>query len=574
MYRGKIAVSKDLRRVIRKNVHTMYMVAVLLLVSILVLAPPLYIVIYVLLDLQEVLEEAFNQCIIGAGYWRFLTRSVELSLRLAVTTLIVDLVIGLPLSYFLARRKIIARRFLEDLAVLPLVVPTSAYGFAILMAWSNPSGLASLLGLNRGLIPHNAVLPLLQVPTLLLLTHIALTLPYIVRPLTATIETLGETYELVSRSLGASVLTTFRKITLPIILPSLISSSVLVLTRSLGETGATIIVAGVNVTASVAIVRLVGAMKLGLASLLASLLVVSTLALVLPTESLSKRVAVGRESKPSRVEMALLKLESKLASRRSLAYTVKLILLVTLVLLTLAPIAAIVKVLVEYWERDPYTGRIEGGVLYQVFGPSGYWARILRAAANSLLVASLATLAAVYISILLFAAIRRTRMASIIRGIIRIPLIVPTSAQGLSSLLLYSKTGLNLVEPSIWLTILTHISFTTPVVFETLMATYESVDVDTLEEVARTLGATPYDSLETIALPVLKKGIVAGSVLAFLGSLGETGATMMVMGRDEMLTVLVVNMAEALAIPAALFTSTLLLLYATAALFAIRFLTR
>ncbi len=170
--------------------------------------------IYVLLDLREVVEEAFNQCIIGAGYWRFLTRSVELSLGLAVATLIADLLIGLPLSYFLARRKITARRFLEDLAVLPLVVPTSAYGFAILMAWSNPSGLASLLGLNRGPIFHNAVLPFLQVPTLLLLTHTALTLPYIVRPLTATIETLGETYELVSRSLGASVLTTFRKITL------------------------------------------------------------------------------------------------------------------------------------------------------------------------------------------------------------------------------------------------------------------------------------------------------------------------------------------------------------------------
>ncbi len=145
----------------------------------------------------------------------------------------------------------------------------------------------------------------------------------------------------------------------------------LVLTRSLGETGATIIVAGVNVTASVAIVRLVGAMKLGLASLLASLLVVSTLALVLPAESLSKRVAVGRECKPSRVEMALLRLESNLAGRRSLAYAVKSVLLVTLVLLTLTPIAAIVKVLVEYWERDPYTGRIEGGRTLPSFWPLG-----------------------------------------------------------------------------------------------------------------------------------------------------------------------------------------------------------
>jgi ABC-type sulfate transport system permease component len=91
-----------------------------------------------------------------------------------------------------------------------------------------------------------------------------------------------------------------------------------------------------------------------------------------------------------------------------------------------------------------------------------------------------------------------------------------------------------------------------------------------LEEVARTLGATPYDALETVTLPVLRRGIVAGAVLAFLGSLGETGATMMVMGRDEMLTVLIVNMAEAMAVPAALFTSALLLLYALAALLLLR----
>ncbi|MEM1508941.1 MAG: ABC transporter permease subunit [Thermofilaceae archaeon] len=574
MYREKTIILKNLHREIRKNIQKIYVISIITIVSLLVLAPPLYIVFYVLIDLQEVWGETFNQYIVGAGYWRFITRSVELSLRLAITTLIVDLLIGLPLSYFLARKKILARRFLEDVAVLPLVVPTSAYGFAILMTWSNPSGLASFLGLSEGLIPQNSTISFLQVPTLLLLTHIALTLPYIIRPLTATIETLGETYELVSRSLGASALTTFRRITLPIILPSLLSSSVLVLTRSLGETGATIIVAGVNITASVAIVRLAGAMKLGLASLLASLLIASTLALVLPTESISKKVAIRREVKPSRVEKVLLKLESNLATRKYIAYTTKSVLTIILALLTLAPIAAIVKVLIEYWERDPYTGKIEGGVLYQVFGPSGYWTRILRAAANSFLVASLATLTAVYVSILLFAAVRRSKLASITRGIIRIPLIVPTSAQGLSSLLLYGRAGLNLAEPSIWLTVLTHISFTTPVVFETLMATYETVDVDVLEDVARTLGATPYDGLETITLPVLKKGIVAGSVLAFLGSLGETGATMMVMGRDEMLTVLVVNMAEALAIPAALFTSTLLLVYAVVALFAVRFLTQ
>ncbi|MCD6357517.1 MAG: iron ABC transporter permease [Thermoproteales archaeon] len=542
----------------------------LALTALIVLAPPLYVVAYVALNWGSVWREAFHHEIVGAGYWEMILRSLWLSLRLALATVAVDLLIGVPLSYLIARRRVPGRWVLEDLTTLTLVVPTSAYGFAILIAWSNPSGLASLLGLDRGLVPQGALVPVVNVPALLLLTHVALTLPYLVRPLVAVIESMGEAYELVSRSLGAPSLTTFRRVTLPLALPSLVSSSVLAMTRSLGETGATIIVAGVSVTASVAIVRLVYEFKLGLASLLASMLVASTLLLVLPVELLSKRLGLGREVRPSRREYALVRLEKRLSGVRPLAVVVKALLVSTLLLIVLAPLAAIFKAIPEYWSCDPYTGRPEGGILYQVFGPAGYLPRLLRATLNSFLVASIATLSSIYISVLLFTIARRGRLGTALRALIRIPLIVPTSAMGLSSLLLFGEGGLGLAGPSIWLTMIVHTSFSVPIVFETLMATYESLEVDSLEEVARTLGATPYDALETVTLPVLKRGITAGAVLAFLHSLGETGATMIVMGRDVTLPVLVVNMAEALAVPAALFTSACLLAYALATLIILR----
>ncbi len=542
----------------------------LALTALIVLAPPLYVVAYVALNWGSVWREAFHHEIVGAGYWEMILRSLWLSLRLALATVAVDLLIGVPLSYLIARRRVPGRWVLEDLTTLTLVVPTSAYGFAILMAWSNPSGLASLLGLDRGLVPQGALVPIVNVPALLLLTHVALTLPYLVRPLVAVIESMGEAYELVSRSLGAPSLTTFRRVTLPLALPSLVSSSVLAMTRSLGETGATIIVAGVSVTASVAIVRLVYEFKLGLASLLASMLVASTLLLVLPVELLSKRLGLGREVRPSRREYALVRLEKRLSGVRPLAVVVKALLVSTLLLIVLAPLAAIFKAIPEYWSCDPYTGRPEGGILYQVFGPAGYLPRLLRATLNSFLVASIATLSSIYISVLLFTIARRGRLGTALRALIRIPLIVPTSAMGLSSLLLFGEGGLGLAGPSIWLTMIVHTSFSVPIVFETLMATYESLEVDSLEEVARTLGATPYDALETVTLPVLKRGITAGAVLAFLHSLGETGATMIVMGRDVTLPVLVVNMAEALAVPAALFTSACLLAYALVTLIILR----
>jgi len=554
----------------RSPLSVAYAAVVLAAIALLVLAPPLYVVVYVLTHAEAVVREAFQHYLIGSAYWQMITRALLLSLRLALATLAVDLALGLPLSYLIARRRLKASALVENLAILPLVLPTSAFGFAALMAWSSPVGISSLFGQRAALIPQDAVLPVVEVPVLLLIVHVALTLPYLVRPLVATLETLGEAYELVSRSLGAPILTTFRRVVLPLIAPSLVTGSALALTRSLGETGATLIVAGVNFPASVAIVRLVGALKMGLASLLASLLVASALSLVLPAELLSKRAALRAEVRGTRLERALVRVERKLSSSALLSRLAKATLASVLAILLLAPIAVIVKMLVEYWSCDPYTGRVEGGVLYQVFGPAGYWPRIVRAAANSFLVASLATLTAVYLSILLFAAVRRTKLLPLVRALIKIPLIVPTSATGLSALLLYGESGLNLVQPGIWLTLLVHVSFTTPVVFETLISTYESLEVDPLEEVARTLGATPYGALETVTLPVLRRGIVAGAVLAFLGSLGETGATMMVMGRDEMLTVLIVNMAEAMAVPAALFTSALLLLYALAALLLLR----
>ena len=539
-------------------------------VTLLVLAPPLYVVVYTLVNWSEVWREAFYNEIIGASYWGLLVRSLSLSLRLSLTVTAVDILIGLPVSYMIARRLIPLRGLVEDLSTLTLVVPTSAYGFALLMAWSSPTGISSLLGMDRGLVSQTQLIPLVDVPLLLLLTHVALTLPYIIRPLTAVMESLGEAYELVSRSLGASSLTTFRRITLPLTLPSLVSSAVLAFTRSLGETGATVIVAGVSMTASVTIVRLVYELKLGLASLLASLLIASALLLVVPVELLSRRLGYGRDPRPTRLERALVCVERRLASLRVLSHATRYALLLALLTIVAAPLAILVKALPEYWSCDPYTGKAEGGIVYQMFGPLGYAKLLLKAAMNSLLVASLSTLAAVYISILVFTVMRRSRYGLLLRSLMRVPLIVPTSALGLSSLLLFGEGGLGLAGPSIWLTTIVHTSFSVPIVLETLMATYESLEVDALEEVARTLGASPYDALETIILPVIKRGIVAGAILAFTHSLGETGATMIVMGRDVTVPVLVVNMAEALAIPAALFTSACLLASALLALLLLR----
>jgi len=540
-----------------------YKAAVILTVVPLAAAPAFYILFYVFSRWQTVMHQAFSDEVIGAGYWNYTVNTLGLSIRLTVSAVLIDLALGIPLSYLLARGRLPFRRFFENLALLPLVVPTSAFGFSLLVTWSSPVGVASLVGLGNRLLDQTTLVPIIQVPALLLITHVVLSLPFIIKPLVAVFESIEESYEIVSGTLGASTLTTFRYVVLPLSLPSIISSSILAFTRSLGETGATMIVAGVSVTASVAIVRLTYELKLELASLLAALLVLATLALLLPSELLLRRRRKV-DIRTTGIGKTLVAVERSLSSISPLSKVFKAVLASSLVVLVAIPIIILFKGIIEYWHADPYTGKPEGGVSYQMFGPAGYAGVLGRAFVNSLLVASLSTLFATYMSILLFTVSRRSRLAPILRNLVRIPLMIPTSVLGFSSLLLLGERGLNLMEPGIWLTIVVHTSLSVPLIYETLMATYESMNVDVLDETARTLGATPYDSLETVVLPLLKRGIASGALLAFARSLGETGATMLVMGRDMMVPILVVNMAEALAVPAAMFTSSLLIVIALA----------
>jgi len=525
-------------------------------IALIVILPSLYIAALVLVNWENIVKVVFFNPIIGNAYWIDILRYLSLSFRIAITTTIIDLLIGLPLAYFVARKEVKGRNVVEDIVTLTLVLPTSGFGFAILIAWS-------------GIISSDVVLPVIGVPVLILLAHVALTLPYVVRTLSATLKSVERAYEIVSLSLGASPITTFRKVTLPMILPSIVSSATLALTRSLGETGATMVVAGVQVTASIAIVKWVFEFKLEPAMLLSSFLIILSLMLILPAERLV-RTKRFRKISAKEIEHYLFKLERSFPKQLYLLKDVIPLLLI--VALTMYPLATLLYTVIEYWNKDPYTGKVEGGVIYYLFGPPSYFEKVLNATATSLIVALISTLVSTYISLLATFIIVKFKYGGLLRALLKVPLIIPTSSLGLSSLLFWGSLGIT--KPSVWLTILTHIAFSVPIIVETTLSTYESVNLILLEEVSRTLGASPYITLETITIPLIKRGILAGAILAFAHSLGETGATFLVMGRDVTVPVLVVNMVEALAIPAAMFTATYLIALSLILFTIIRFIMR
>jgi len=540
-----------------------------------VLLPTFYLISYVFLKWEEVQLDVFSNPIIGDENWRQILSVLFFSFRLSLSTVAFDLVFGIPLAYILARKKFRGKNLLEDFITLPLVVPTSGFGFATLITWTTVSGIGGLLGLNSGLMPLNAKVPLINVPFVLFIVHISLTLPYIVRTLKTKFQSIDITFETASRTLGASSLTTFRNILFPLSTSGVFSGAVLAFARSLGETGATLIVSGVSSTASIAIVRWTSEFKLATASFMGCLLVVIAWVSVLPVELyLNRRRRAFHLSYELSASLSdnIMKLE-RFASRY--LHRIKdFIPLIMVALTVIVPIVVVLNSVIFYWSADPYTGKVQGGVVYQLFGPSNYFGSILEATMTSIIVALTATFIAMCMAIPLSFIIKRRRFGDLIRTILKIPLIIPTSSLGLSVLLLWGSSGFNLVGSGVWLIILTHIVFSVPVIVESIIAAYEGSDIQMYEDSARTLGATAYNAIETVSIPLVKGGLLTGFILSFTRSLGETGATFIVMGSDITVPALVVNMVESLAIPAALFTSTYLIILSLGLLAIIRLLSR
>ncbi len=557
----------------RKLVPKIIVVAVLTSLGLFVLVPTFYLISFTVVRWDEVYTDVFANPLIGDTNWHQILQHLWYSLRLSFAAVFLDFLFGIPLAYFMARKQFLGKALLEDIITLSLVIPTSGFGVATLVTWTGISGLGALIG--RGVVETSAVVPVINVSFLMLVVHFALTFPYVVRTLQGKLEDMEPVFAQASRTLGASAFTTFRKIVFPLSIPALFSGGVLAFARSLGETGATMIVAGVHTTAPVAIVRWVSEFRLATASFAGFLLIiVATIAILVVDFLLQKREGLRSPafSLMPGIGRRVLQVEKKLSGKlRWLRDVVSLGAVFAVVIL---PIVVVLASVVNSWSADPFTGKIQGGVLYQLFGPPNYFSTLVDATMTSFLVAFVSTYIAACIAIATVYLIKRHSLGRVLRYLLRIPLIVPSSALGLSVLLLWGPSGLNLVLPGVWLIILTHIVFSVPVVMEPAIAAYEGSGIPMYEGVARTLGASPFDAVEMVSLPMLKRGILAGVILSFTRSLGETGATFLVMGSDITVPPLVVNMVEALATPAALFASAYLIALSLALLFIFRMVVR
>ncbi|WP_370416638.1 ABC transporter permease [Streptomyces fradiae] len=163
--------------------------------------------------------------------------ALRLSLIVSFCALGLSLLFGVPLAWLLARVPFPGKAFVRSLVLLPMVLPPTVGGVALLLAFGRRGLLGPWLEDTFGV-----TLPFHTSGAVLAATFVAM--PFLVISLEGALGGLRPRYEETAASLGASPLRVFLTVTLPMVAPGLVAGAALTWARALGEFGATITFAG------------------------------------------------------------------------------------------------------------------------------------------------------------------------------------------------------------------------------------------------------------------------------------------------------------------------------------------
>lgn len=163
--------------------------------------------------------------------------TLALTLKVAGWATAINLVLGVAVGWLLARKRFVGREFVDALLTLPLVLPPTVLGYYLLVVIGKRGWLGHWLqdsfGINLIFTWQGAVIAATLVA-----------FPLILKSARTAFESVDPQLEKAARVLGLNEWAVFFRVTMPMAWPGVLAGVLLVFARSLGEFGATLMVAG------------------------------------------------------------------------------------------------------------------------------------------------------------------------------------------------------------------------------------------------------------------------------------------------------------------------------------------
>ncbi len=455
----------------------------------------------------------------GLGYWREFANSpgdreaLTTTLFISVVSVIASVIVGVPLAFLLSRTEFPGRRILRAVATLPAALPPLVGVIAFLFLY------------GEGGIVTRAVqgaLNLQETPWRLtgvwaiIFVHAYTMYVYVFLFVSAGLERFDATLDEAATGLGASHWTRLRKVTLPLLMPAIAGSMLLVFMTSLGSFSAPYVFGGGIRVLSTQIVasKLNGAM--GLAYVETTVLAISAvagLALFRWLEGKRKYTVAGKGS-------ASRKRISSPAARIGIAVAAFLFVVVLI-------LPHLMVVLVSFARDGAWTTQVLPPEYTlenyrRLFTESSLWRPIVNSVSMALLATGanlIVCFAAAYLIVM-----RKFAGKKILETLVALPWAIPATAIALGLAATFSRNDPSqarvLLVGTFWILPLAYFVRDIPLVATAVEGSLRQMD-ESLEDAARGLGASWWMTMKRVVLPAARPGLVAGGLLAAVTAIGE-----------------------------------------------------
>ena len=162
---------------------------------------------------------------------------IIVTLKLASITVLILLILGTPIAFWLSRTSSRFKVIIESVVALPLVLPPTVLGFYLLMALSPDGFIGSLWSyVSESTLSFSF--------TGLVIGSVIYSMPFVVQPLQASFEMIGKPIQQAAYSLGANKLDTFKNIVLPLSARGFLVAITLGFAHTVGEFGVVLMIGG------------------------------------------------------------------------------------------------------------------------------------------------------------------------------------------------------------------------------------------------------------------------------------------------------------------------------------------
>lgn len=430
------------------------------------------------------------------------------SLKIALITMVITLIVGLPIAYLMTRFNVAGKKALHILMIISLMSPPfiGAYSWIILFG---RSGVITKLVARIGI-----TIPTIYGQGGIIMVLSLMMYPYIYLYVSGALGSIDSSLEEAAENLGSSKFRRLLTITMPVVLPSILAGAVVVFMTALADFGTPMLLGEGYKVLPVMIYEEYMSEIGGNANLASALSIVivflSTLVLMIQRWIIAKRNYVMTSQRPPAV------IELHGFKRFLASFPIYLICAIS--------ILPQVTVIVTSFKNT------KGPMFVKGFGLESYKSilyRLSKPIGNTYLFSIISIVLIVLFGVLLAYLIVRKKgpVSSLLDTLVMFPYVIPGSVLGICLLIAFNKKPIILTGTAIIL-IVSYVIRKLPFTVRSSSAFLQQMD-PSIEEASVSLGVPPSRTFVKITIPIMAPGIISGAILSWITCINELSSSIM-----------------------------------------------